>query len=171
MSAALEPTIWNRSPKVIIPKAMAYAMMAGLPVQVGLYTALVTLVIYAILGTTWAVVAFAGVVFVRTMEGVVVAIIVSLVTLADQVANPPVYVLRRKPGTNAVAKGSLKDSGRRTDEAQSRVLVTASITWPRLLSVTGKSRPINRWQHRLKRERLTYSERKNAHERVWMEGL
>ncbi|HEX2599743.1 MAG TPA: SulP family inorganic anion transporter, partial [Terriglobales bacterium] len=49
---------------------------------------------------SWAVVAFAGVVFVGTMKGIVVAIIVSLVTLAHQVANPPVYVLRRKPGTN-----------------------------------------------------------------------
>ena len=37
---------------VIIPMAMAYAMMAGLPVQVGLYTALVPMVIYAVLGTS-----------------------------------------------------------------------------------------------------------------------
>jgi len=37
---------------VIIPKVMAYAMMAGLPVQVGLYTALVPMVIYAVLGTS-----------------------------------------------------------------------------------------------------------------------
>src|ERR1700758_3415769 len=37
---------------VIIPKAMAYAMMAGLPVQVGLYTVLAPMVIYAILGTS-----------------------------------------------------------------------------------------------------------------------
>src|SRR5271165_3788346 len=37
---------------VIIPKAMAYAMMAGLPVQVGLYTALVPMVIYAVFGSS-----------------------------------------------------------------------------------------------------------------------
>src|SRR5438445_10736997 len=37
---------------VIIPKAMAYGMIAGLPVQVGLYTALVPMVIYAVLGTS-----------------------------------------------------------------------------------------------------------------------
>src|ERR1700752_407892 len=37
---------------VIIPKAMAYAMIAGLPVQVGLYTVLVPMVIYAVLGTS-----------------------------------------------------------------------------------------------------------------------
>jgi sulfate permease, SulP family len=49
---------------------------------------------------SWAIVAFAGVVLVGTMKGIVVAIIVSLVTLAHQVADPSVYVLRRKPGTN-----------------------------------------------------------------------
>src|SRR5215470_17036711 len=37
---------------VVIPKAMAYAMIAGLPVQVGLYTVLVPMVIYAVLGTS-----------------------------------------------------------------------------------------------------------------------
>jgi SulP family sulfate permease len=37
---------------VVIPKAMAYATIAGLPVQVGLYTALVPMVIYAALGTS-----------------------------------------------------------------------------------------------------------------------
>src|ERR1700761_5617159 len=37
---------------VIIPKAMAYAMIAGLPVQVGLCTALLPTAIYALLGTS-----------------------------------------------------------------------------------------------------------------------
>jgi MFS superfamily sulfate permease-like transporter len=37
---------------VVIPKAMAYASIAGLPLQVGLYTALVPLVIYALPGTS-----------------------------------------------------------------------------------------------------------------------
>src|SRR6478609_8114431 len=37
---------------VIIPKAMAFAMIAGLPVQLGLYTALVPMMIYAVLGTS-----------------------------------------------------------------------------------------------------------------------
>jgi sulfate permease, SulP family len=49
---------------------------------------------------SWAIVAFAGVVLFGTLKGIIVAIIVSLATLAYQVANPPVYVLRRKPGTN-----------------------------------------------------------------------
>lgn len=48
----------------------------------------------------WAVIAFAGVVLVGTLKGIIVAIVISLVSLAYQVANPPVYVLGRKPGTN-----------------------------------------------------------------------
>ncbi len=37
---------------VVIPKAMAYATIAGLPVETGLYTGLIPLVVYAILGTS-----------------------------------------------------------------------------------------------------------------------
>ena len=37
---------------VVIPKAMAYATIAGLPVAAGLYTVLVPMVIYAFLGTS-----------------------------------------------------------------------------------------------------------------------
>src|SRR6516162_947801 len=48
----------------------------------------------------WIVVAFAGVVLLGTLHGIIVAIVVSLLALAYQVANPPVYVLGRKPGTN-----------------------------------------------------------------------
>ena len=37
---------------VVIPQAMAYATIAGLPVEVGLYTAFIPMMIYAILGTS-----------------------------------------------------------------------------------------------------------------------
>jgi high affinity sulfate transporter 1 len=37
---------------VVVPKAMAYATIAGLPVQTGLYTAFVPMVVYAVLGTS-----------------------------------------------------------------------------------------------------------------------
>jgi len=49
---------------------------------------------------TWAIAAFAGVVALGTLKGIVVAIVLSLVGLAYQLADPPVYVLVRKPGTN-----------------------------------------------------------------------
>ncbi len=48
----------------------------------------------------WAVAALAGVVLLGTLQGIVVAIVLSLVALAYQTANPPVHVLGRKPGTN-----------------------------------------------------------------------
>jgi SulP family sulfate permease len=37
---------------VVLPKAMAYATIAGLPVQVGLYTAVIPMVVYAVLGSS-----------------------------------------------------------------------------------------------------------------------
>ena len=37
---------------VVIPKAMAYAVIAGLPVEAGLYVALVPMLVYALLGTS-----------------------------------------------------------------------------------------------------------------------
>jgi sulfate permease, SulP family len=54
------PRVWLRqdltagltSAAVVIPKAMAYAAIAGLPLQVGLYTVFVPMVVYAFLGTS-----------------------------------------------------------------------------------------------------------------------
>src|SRR6516225_6711277 len=37
---------------VVVPQAMAYAAIAGLPLVAGLYTALVPLVVYAVMGTS-----------------------------------------------------------------------------------------------------------------------
>ena len=37
---------------VVLPKAMAYASVAGLPVAVGLYTALIPMLVYAMLGSS-----------------------------------------------------------------------------------------------------------------------
>ncbi len=48
----------------------------------------------------WALTAFAGVMLLGTLRGIIVAIVVSLFMLAYQGADPPVYVLGRKPGTN-----------------------------------------------------------------------
>jgi MFS superfamily sulfate permease-like transporter len=48
----------------------------------------------------WALAAAAGVVLLGTLQGIVVAIVVSLVALAHQTADPPVLVLGRKPATN-----------------------------------------------------------------------
>jgi MFS superfamily sulfate permease-like transporter len=47
----------------------------------------------------WALAAFAGVVLLGTLKGIVVAVILSLVGLAYQAAHPKVYAVGRKPGT------------------------------------------------------------------------
>jgi MFS superfamily sulfate permease-like transporter len=48
----------------------------------------------------WGLAALAGVVLLGTLKGILVAIVLSLFSLGQQVASPPVYALGRKPGTN-----------------------------------------------------------------------
>jgi SulP family sulfate permease len=48
----------------------------------------------------WAVLALAGVVLLGSLPGILVAVVISLLTLIYQANHPPVYVLGRKPGTN-----------------------------------------------------------------------
>lgn len=62
---------------VVIPQAMGYATVAGLPVQVGLYTCVVAMTVYALLGgarklsmsTTSTIVALAGLAFTQIGVG------------------------------------------------------------------------------------------------------
>ena len=49
---------------------------------------------------SWALVAFFGVVLLGTLEGIVIAVIISVFTLLFQASFPPVYALGRKPGTD-----------------------------------------------------------------------
>ncbi len=48
----------------------------------------------------WALIAFAGVTVLGTLKGIVVAVMASLLALAYQTYNPPVYALGRKRGTD-----------------------------------------------------------------------
>ncbi|MEZ6076853.1 MAG: SulP family inorganic anion transporter [Pirellulaceae bacterium] len=43
---------FGRHDHVFVPQSMAYAMLAGLPPQVGLYASIVPLILYAMLGTS-----------------------------------------------------------------------------------------------------------------------
>ncbi len=54
----------------------------------------------------WAVIAFAGVVLLGTLRGILVAVIASLLSLAHQASNPAVYEVARKPGTNVFRRRS-----------------------------------------------------------------
>jgi MFS superfamily sulfate permease-like transporter len=47
----------------------------------------------------WALIAFAGVLLLGTLKGIVVAVIASLLALANQAYHPPMYALGRKRGT------------------------------------------------------------------------
>ena len=68
----------------------------------------------------WAVVAFLGVLLFGTLQGIVVAIILSLVGLAAQVANPKVHVIGRKKGTDILRPLSPKHL---TDETFEGLLI------------------------------------------------
>ena len=48
----------------------------------------------------WALLAFAGVIVLGTLEGILVAVIISMVTLLAHDERPPVYAMGRKPGSN-----------------------------------------------------------------------
>ncbi len=50
----------------------------------------------------WALAAFVGVLIFGTLNGIVVAIVLSLISLANQTANPKVYVIGRKPGADVL---------------------------------------------------------------------
>jgi MFS superfamily sulfate permease-like transporter len=48
----------------------------------------------------WAIAAFAGVVFLGTLKGILVAVILSMASLVQIANNPPIFILGRKRGTN-----------------------------------------------------------------------
>lgn len=48
----------------------------------------------------WAVVAFLGVIILGTLEGILLAVIISILALLYYAGHPPVYVVGRKPGTD-----------------------------------------------------------------------
>ena len=50
----------------------------------------------------WALAAFVGVLVFGTLQGIVVAIVLSLISLASQAANPKVYVIGRKRGSDVL---------------------------------------------------------------------
>lgn len=50
----------------------------------------------------WAIVACLGIFVFGTLQGIVIAIIVSLIALSSQTANPPVHVIGRKRGADVL---------------------------------------------------------------------
>jgi len=89
---------------------MPHAVLAGIVIvySVGLIQPLEFRNILAIRRTEflWAVAAFVGVMLIGTLKGILVAIIVSLVALAQQSTRPVIHVLGRKRGTNVFRERS-----------------------------------------------------------------
>jgi len=83
---------------------MPHAVLAGIVIvySVGLIEPAEFRNILAIRRTEflWAMAAFLGVMLIGTLKGILVAIIVSLVALAQQATKPVIHVLGRKPRTN-----------------------------------------------------------------------
>jgi len=59
----------------------------------------------------WSLTAFAGVLLLGTLKGIVVAVITSLVALGAQVSRPAVYEVVHKPGTGVFRRRSRKHPG------------------------------------------------------------
>jgi MFS superfamily sulfate permease-like transporter len=74
----------------------------------------------------WALIAFVGVILLGTLKGILIAVIVSLLSLVYHSYSPPVYQLGRKRGTNVFRRLSTEHP---TDE-----------TWPGLLLVRTEGR-------------------------------
>jgi high affinity sulfate transporter 1 len=78
-------TLWG----LVVPEAMAYAGIAGLPPQAGLYTLLAALLIYAILGTSRHLVVQATSATAALLASAVAAALVA--TAATNAADPATY--------------------------------------------------------------------------------
>jgi high affinity sulfate transporter 1 len=68
----------------------------------------------------WAIAAFLGVIFLGTLKGILVAVLLSMLSLMYQANNPMVYELRRKPGTNVFRPRSAEH---REDESTPGLLI------------------------------------------------
>jgi sulfate permease, SulP family len=136
----------------------------------------------------WALVAFAGVVLVGTLKGIVVAIIISLLALAYQAADPPVYILRRKRGTNVFRPSS--DENPEDEEFPGLLIlrVDGRIFFANASQISNKMRPlIEQYKPRLVAldmsgvfdleytalKTLTEAEKRNREHgtRLWLVGL
>jgi sulfate permease, SulP family len=91
------PNVWRgelgagiTTAALLIPQSMAYAMLAGLPAQVGLYAALIPIVIYAILGSTKTLavgpVAMDSLLTMVTLNGVAVSMSATYIEVAGLLA-------------------------------------------------------------------------------------
>ena len=82
-------TLWG----LVVPEAMAYAGVAGLPPQAGLYTLLASLLVYALLGTSRHLVVQATSATAALLASAVVATLVTTAVIDDTTSavDPAIY--------------------------------------------------------------------------------
>jgi len=90
----------------------------------------------------WALVAFAGVVLLGTLKGILVAIIVSLVGLVHHAGNPEVQVLARKRGTNVFRPVSPEHGDDETFPGLLMLRLQGTIFFANVGTLGGKLRPL-----------------------------
>ncbi len=90
----------------------------------------------------WAIAAFLGVMLLGTLQGILVSIIVSLIALGYQVANPPVHVLGRKPGTNVFRPRSAEHPGDEVFPGLLMLRLEGRLFFINIEHVAGKMRPL-----------------------------
>jgi MFS superfamily sulfate permease-like transporter len=90
----------------------------------------------------WALIAFAGVILLGTLKGILVAIVMSLLSLAHQAANPPVYALGRKRNTNVFRPLSEKHSDDETFPGLLLLRVEGRVFFANAQSVGDKIMPL-----------------------------
>jgi MFS superfamily sulfate permease-like transporter len=90
----------------------------------------------------WALAAFAGVVLLGTLKGILVAIIVSLVSLIHHASNPEVQVLGRKRGTNVFRPVSAEHGDDETYPGLLMLRLQGTIFFANIGALAGKLRPL-----------------------------
>jgi high affinity sulfate transporter 1 len=90
----------------------------------------------------WALAAVAGVVLLGTLKGILVAVVLSLGSLAHQVADPPVYEIRRKRGTNVFRRASDEHSDDETFAGLLMLRVEGRVFFANAERIGQKIRPL-----------------------------
>jgi MFS superfamily sulfate permease-like transporter len=90
----------------------------------------------------WALVAFAGVVLLGTLKGILVAIIVSLVSLVHHASTPEVQALGRKRGTNVFRPRSDEHADDETFPGLLMLRLQGTLFFANVGTLAGKLRPL-----------------------------
>ena len=98
---------------LLIPQAMAYAMLAGLPPVMGLYAAMVPLFAYAMLGTSrqlqvgpvaldflLLLYAFFATLLLGVQYGILLSVLASMAMILNRITRPPIVEFDRIPDTD-----------------------------------------------------------------------